>query len=67
MPVIEFVADVYPHCKGDVVELSDSELKAVDAAAERRGIEAYTKVAAKTEAKAVDKAEVKAETKTTKK
>lgn len=47
MAVVEFVADVYPYCKGDVVDLSESDLKAVDVAAKKRDVTAYKSVGKK--------------------
>lgn len=43
MPVVTFNVDQYPYCKGDKVKLSDSQVKAVDAEAEKRGVkDTYT-------------------------
>lgn len=50
MTVVTFVADVYPYCKGDVMDLSKDELKLVDAVATERDITAYEKGETKVEA-----------------
>jgi hypothetical protein len=39
--LVEFVDDMYPHCKGDVVEISTDEKKAFDKTIEARGINGY--------------------------
>lgn len=51
MTVVTFNEDIYPYCKGDVVELSADAKKAVDATAKLRGINSpYTKGAKSAEA-----------------
>lgn len=43
MTVVTFNVDQYPYCKGDQVNLSDDQLKEVDAEAERRSVkDTYT-------------------------
>ncbi|MDI9934691.1 hypothetical protein QM806_04380 [Rhodococcus sp. IEGM 1351] len=73
MTVVTFNVDQYPYCKGDQVNLSDDQLKEVDAEAERRSVkDTYTvekgaaEKAAPAEAKSSDepKAPVQAKTKT---
>lgn len=66
MTVVTFVDDVYPHCIGDVVDLSAEELKAIDATVSRRGIKGYDTAKGESVEKAA-KPEAKAETKTEKK
>lgn len=39
--LVEFVDDIYPHCKGDVVKISTEEKKAFDKTIEARGINGY--------------------------
>lgn len=38
MTLVKFKADIYPHVKDDVVDLSDEELKAVKETAKKRDI-----------------------------
>lgn len=38
MTVVIFNVDQTPYCKGDTINLSEDELKAVDAVAEKRGV-----------------------------
>lgn len=43
MTVVTFNVDQYPYCKGDMVNLSDDQLKEVDAEAKKRGVkDTYT-------------------------
>lgn len=66
MTVVTFVDDVYPHCNGDMVDLSAEELKAIDATVSKRGIKGYeTAKGESVEESATPKA--KTETKTEKK
>lgn len=37
--LVQFVADVTPYCKGDVVRLSDDEKERVDLMAEKRELD----------------------------
>lgn len=71
MTVVTFNTDQYPYCKGDEVNLSDDELKVVDAEADKRGVDdTYTvkkgaaKQAAPDETVASDEVETPVETKT---
>ncbi|MGR6521620.1 hypothetical protein ACU5JM_08295 [Rhodococcus erythropolis] len=66
MTVVTFVDDVYPHCIGDVVDLSAEELKAIDATVSKRGIKGYETAKGESVEKAA-KPEAKTETKTEKK
>lgn len=63
MAVVEFVADVYPYCKGDVMDLSADELKKVDATAKRRDITAYKAVKGAEDKTSASKADKKDEDK----
>jgi hypothetical protein len=38
MAIVEFTKDCYPYCKGDRIELSEEEMKDVDALAEQREV-----------------------------
>src|SRR5215212_3046433 len=38
MAIVEFTNDCYPYCKGDRIELSEGEMKDVDALAEQREV-----------------------------
>jgi hypothetical protein len=38
MAIVEFTKDCYPYCKGDRIELSEEEIKDVDALAEQREV-----------------------------
>jgi hypothetical protein len=38
MAIVEFTKDCYPYCKGDRIELSEQELKDVDALAKQREV-----------------------------
>jgi hypothetical protein len=45
--LVQFVADVFPHVKGEVKKVSAEELKRVDAVAKERGLDrAYEEVKA---------------------
>lgn len=51
MALVEFKADIYPHVKGDVVNVDVKELKQVDEIAKLRNISTpYVKVEPKKEA-----------------
>lgn len=39
MALVELKVDIFPYCKGDVVELNDKERKRVDKVAEERDLE----------------------------
>lgn len=39
MTLVIFNADLFPHCKGDVVEISDEEKKDIDALVKVRGVQ----------------------------
>lgn len=39
--LVEMLADVYPYCKGDVVNLAKDELARVQAEAKNRSVEAF--------------------------
>lgn len=57
MAVVKFEADVFPYCKGDVVDLNADQQKHVDAVAKERGVKAYVAAdkPAKTKNKTSDK------------
>ena len=44
MAIVEFTKDCYPYCKGDRIELSEPEMKDVDALAEKREVSKPYKV-----------------------
>jgi hypothetical protein len=44
MAIVEFTKDCYPYCKGDRIELSEEEIKDVDALAEQREVSKPYKV-----------------------
>jgi hypothetical protein len=54
--LVEFTADIFPYCKGDVVALDEAEIKRVDQVIERRDIDkAYKSYKAPAAAKEEDK------------
>ncbi len=40
--LVKFVADVFPYCKGDIVRLTEDEVKRVLKEAKARGLTAFT-------------------------
>lgn len=62
MTLVTFNADIYPYCKGDVVNLTAKELSAVDKVAKGRSIEKpYVKASGKVASQASDEGEDSAE------
>lgn len=67
MPVVEFTSDVYSHCVGDVVNMTDDAKAAIDPTSKKRNIVAYKPVETKAAGKTAERIRTKTETKTDRK